>query len=31
MPRGLLFLATCAIMAISPCFMWIYARRRKWF
>jgi len=29
--RGLLFVATCAIMAISPCAMWIYARRRKWF
>ncbi len=31
MPRGLLFLATCAMMAISPCFMWIYAKRKKWF
>jgi magnesium transporter len=31
MPRALLFLVTCGIMAISPCFMWIYARRRKWF
>jgi magnesium transporter len=30
-PRGWLFLATCAIMAISPCFMWIYAKRKKWF
>jgi magnesium transporter len=30
-PRVLLFLATCAIMAVSPCFMWVYARRRKWF
>ena len=30
-PRDLLFAATCVIMAISPCFMWIYARRRKWF
>jgi magnesium transporter len=29
--RGLLFAATCAIMAISPCAMWVYARRRKWF
>jgi magnesium transporter len=28
---GLLFAATCAIMAISPCFMWIYAKRKKWF
>ncbi len=31
LPRGLLFATTCAIMAISPCLMWIYARRRKWF
>lgn len=31
LPRGLLFGATCAIMAISPCFMWIYAKRKKWF
>jgi magnesium transporter len=31
MPRVLLFAGTCAIMAISPCAMWIYARRRKWF
>jgi magnesium transporter len=30
-PPGLLFAATCAIMAISPCFMWIYAKRKKWF
>lgn len=30
-PRGLLFGATCAIMALSPCFMWIYAKRRRWF
>lgn len=30
-PRGLLFALTCAIMAISPCFMWIYAKRKKWF
>jgi magnesium transporter len=29
-PRGLLFVATCGIMAISPCFMWIYAKRQKW-
>jgi magnesium transporter len=29
--RGLLFIATCAIMAISPCFMWIYAKRKRWF
>jgi magnesium transporter len=31
LPRGLLFIATCAIMAISPCFMWVYAKRKKWF
>jgi magnesium transporter len=31
MPRGLLFIATCVMMAISPCFMWIYAKRKKWF
>jgi magnesium transporter len=31
LPRGLLFIATLAIMAISPCFMWIYAKRKKWF
>jgi magnesium transporter len=31
MPRGLLFWASCAIMAVSPCFIWIYARRHKWF
>ncbi len=31
LPRGLLFAGTCVIMAISPCFMWVYARRRKWF
>jgi magnesium transporter len=30
-PRDLLFAGTCVIMAISPCFIWIYARRRKWF
>ena len=29
LPRGLLFLTTCGIMAISPCFMWIYARRKR--
>jgi magnesium transporter len=29
--RLLLFAGTCAIMAISPCFMWIYAKRKKWF
>ncbi len=31
LPRGLLFALTCVMMAISPCFMWIYAKRRKWF
>lgn len=31
MPRALLFWTTCGIMAVSPCFIWIYARRRKWF
>ena len=31
LPRGLLFASTCAIMAISPCFMWIYAKRKRWF
>jgi len=30
-PRRALFIASCGIMAISPCFIWIYARRRKWF
>jgi hypothetical protein len=31
MPKALLFVTSCAIMAISPCFIWIYARRKKWF
>jgi magnesium transporter len=31
LPKALLFWGSCAIMAISPCFIWIYARRRKWF
>jgi magnesium transporter len=31
MPRGLLFITTCVMMALSPCFMWIYAKRKKWF
>jgi magnesium transporter len=31
MPRALLFWGSVAIMAISPCFIWIYARRRNWF
>jgi magnesium transporter len=30
-PRGLLFASACAIMAISPCFLWIYAKRKHWF
>jgi magnesium transporter len=30
-PKALLFWGTCGIMAVSPCFIWIYARRRKWF
>jgi len=30
-PKALLFWGSCAIMAISPCFIWIYARRKKWF
>ncbi len=31
LPKGLLFWGSCAIMAVSPCFIWIWARRRKWF
>jgi magnesium transporter len=31
LPRRLLFWGANAIMAISPCFIWIYARRKKWF
>ena len=31
LPRGLLFWGSNAIMAISPCFIWWYARRKKWF
>ncbi len=31
MPRRALFVASCGFMAISPCFIWIYARRKKWF
>jgi len=30
MPKGLLFWGTNAIMAMSPCFIWIYAKRKKW-
>jgi magnesium transporter len=31
LPKGLLFWGSNAIMAISPCFIWWYARRQKWF
>lgn len=31
LPKGLLFWGSNAIMATSPCFIWIYARRKKWF
>ena len=31
LPKALLFWLNIAIMAISPCFIWIYARRRNWF
>jgi magnesium transporter len=31
MPRRILFILSCVFMAISPCFIWIYARRKKWF
>jgi magnesium transporter len=31
MPRVWLFVASCVFIAISPCFIWIYARRKKWF
>ena len=31
LPRIFLFWLTIALMAISPCFIWIYARRRNWF
>ena len=31
MPRVFLFWSTCVIMAVSPCIMWIYGRRKKWF
>jgi len=31
LPRRALFIASCGFMAISPCFIWIYARRKKWF
>ncbi|MGP0068184.1 MAG: magnesium/cobalt transporter CorA [Isosphaeraceae bacterium] len=31
MARGFLFWSTCVVMTISPCIMWVYARRKKWF
>lgn len=31
LPKSLLFWGSNAIMATSPCFIWIYARRKKWF
>jgi magnesium transporter len=31
LPKNLLFWGSNAIMATSPCFIWIYARRKKWF
>jgi magnesium transporter len=31
MPRRTLFILSCVFMAVSPCFIWIYARRKKWF
>jgi magnesium transporter len=31
MARRALFIGSCVFIAISPCFIWIYARRRKWF
>jgi magnesium transporter len=31
LPRDLLFWGSNAIMLTSPCFIWIYARRKKWF
>jgi magnesium transporter len=31
LPKALLFWGSNAIMALSPCFIWWYARRRKWF
>ena len=31
LPRVFLLALTCGIMVISPCIMWIYARRKKWF
>jgi len=31
LPKWLLFWGSNAIMAVSPCFIWWYARRMKWF
>jgi magnesium transporter len=31
LPKSLLFWGANAIMAVSPCFIWVYARRKKWF
>ncbi len=31
LPKALLFWTSIAIMGISPCFIWIYARWKKWF
>jgi magnesium transporter len=31
LPKALFFVTSCVIMAISPCFMWILGRRKKWF
>jgi magnesium transporter len=31
LPKTLLFWGSVAIMAVSPGFIWIYARRRNWF
>ena len=31
LPKALLFWGSMAIMAVSPCFIWIYARFRNWF
>jgi magnesium transporter len=31
LPRRALFVVTCAFILVSPWFIWIYARRKKWF
>jgi magnesium transporter len=31
MPRRTLFVLSCVFMAVSPCFIWIYARWKRWF